>query len=243
MQTSTIEAVKSTPSKQKSWMMFDRIAGRYDLLNHLLSFGQDILWRRTVTNALPQGPIQKILDIATGTGDQLIAMMKRVSPESVGIGVDMSSEMLAIGAKKIRHRNTLKRTILIRADGQCIPVASNSIDVLTITFGIRNFENTEAGLREMYRVLRPGGTALILEFSLPTNVLFKNVYLFYFRNILPLIGSFVSGDGYAYRYLNNTVETFPYGQDFCRIIKNVGFSKIDTTELNLGIATIYRAAK
>ena len=237
--TPTLEA----PSKHDAWRMFDRIAGRYDQLNRMLSFGQDLLWRSAVAKCLPKKDGQRILDIATGTADQLISIFKRHGNSHRAIGLDMSGEMLAIGRNKIQKRTLDQQITLVHGNALNIPIANDSIDAVTITFGIRNLVDINQGLREMNRILKSGGYAIILEFSMPENRFFRQLYLFYLRNLLPRIGGLISGDRYAYTYLNKTVETFPYGEKFCSIMRQEGFSQIKTIQLNLGIATIYRGQK
>lgn len=223
--------------------MFDRIAHRYDLLNRLLSFGQDVVWRKKVARHLPQTNNLHILDIATGTGDLLLSLYRESSRVSSGIGIDMAEKMLAVGEQKLARRKLDGSLSLQKGDAMNIPFAEETFDAVSIAFGIRNVENVEKALREMHRVLKPGGRALILEFSLPGNRVIRRLYLFYFRHILPRIGGFISGDSYAYRYLNRTVETFPYGENFCNLMRRTGFRQVHFTPLTLGIATIYRGDK
>ena len=219
--------------------MFDRIAGRYDLLNHLLSAGCDRRWRRLVVSLLPQGSSLSVLDLACGTGDQLIALAAsgRVAQ---GVGLDLAEEMLAIGREKIR-RIRLERTLtLLNGDAENLGFEQNAFDAVTIAFGIRNMTDVRRSLGEILRVLKPGGRALILEFSLPQRGFVRGPYLFYLRHILPRLGALVSGDSTAYRYLKETIETFPHGEVFCQIMRDVGFSDVSATPLTLGIVSIYR---
>ena len=222
--------------------MFDRIAPRYDLLNHLLSLNRDKSWRKRMGRLLPDGKNLSVLDLATGTGDQLLALYAAGSV-GFGVGLDMAAEMMAIGLKKIVTRGLADRLIMVRGDASAIPFADSSFDAVTITFGIRNLVDMRAGLTEMLRVLKPGGRALILEFSLPKNRFLRKMYLLYFRHLLPWLGAVISGDGEAYRYLNQTVETFPYGDEFCRLMQEAGFSSVAAHPLTLGIATIYGGDK
>ena len=231
------------PTRNDAWKMFDRIAHRYDLLNHLLSFGQDLLWRAAVAKCLANHQGQHIVDIATGTADQLIAIFRKLGRNHTAIGLDMSAEMLTIGRSKVIKQGLNQHITLVHSDALRLPLQSHSVDAVTITFGIRNLVDMDQGLQEMNRILKADGQVIILEFSLPGNRLFRSLYLFYFRNILPTIGSLISGDNYAYRYLNKTVETFPYGDDFCRIMNSAGFARTSTKQLNFGIATIYRGWK
>jgi len=231
------------PPRAQVWQMFDRIAGRYDLLNHILSFGQDIRWRKKVASILPERPNLTILDLATGTGDQLFYLLQCSERIAHATGTDLATEMLARGREKIRQRQLQDVISLQEGDAENIRYNDQSFDALTITFGIRNVTDVNKSLAEMYRVLKPGGRVIILEFSLPKNIIIKKLYLLYFRYILPFIGGLISGDRYAYRYLNQTVETFPYGETFCNLISLQGFKKVKMIPLTFGVATIYYADK
>ena len=228
------------PSRREAWKMFDRIAHRYDLLNRLLSFGRDIAWRKKVVAALPEGTNLHLLDLAAGTADVLLTIRQRSHRVVYAVGADMSHEMLKLGQAKIERQSRAEDNHLVRGDATCLPFADGAFDVVTIAFGIRNFVDIRLALREILRVLRPGGRLLILEFSLPSNCLMRRLYLFYFRHILPRIGGAVSGDTYAYRYLNRTVESFPYGREFCTIMQDEGFVNVDHDPLTFGVATLYR---
>jgi demethylmenaquinone methyltransferase/2-methoxy-6-polyprenyl-1,4-benzoquinol methylase len=227
------------PPRADSWNMFDRIAGRYDFLNHLLSLGQDIRWRKKVARFLNKYNNQYVLDLATGTGDQLLYLFN--SSEQIGqaVGTDLSINMLEKGRIKVRKKRLDDRIILEEGDVQDIRYPDNSFDAVTISFGIRNVKDVNRSLSEMLRVLKPGGRAIILEFSIPSNIILRRFYLFYFRYILPMIGSIISGDGYAYRYLNETVEGFPYGETFGEMLSASGFQNVSLRQLTFGIATIY----
>ncbi len=239
----TFDMKKDLPSRSEVWKMFDRIAHRYDLLNRLLSFGQDVIWRRKVAKQLRNIPDQHVLDLATGTADLLLTVYQNHPSVQTGVGIDLAEKMLEIGRQKIAERNLDQQLNLQIGDATNIPFSDDTFDAVTIAFGIRNVENLKKSLREMHRVLKPKGRSVILEFSLPANHFIRAVYLFYFRNILPKVGALISGDKYAYRYLNETVESFPYGDDFCGLMKAVGFRKIRSTPLNFGIATIYQGDK
>ncbi|UCG61594.1 MAG: bifunctional demethylmenaquinone methyltransferase/2-methoxy-6-polyprenyl-1,4-benzoquinol methylase UbiE [Candidatus Zixiibacteriota bacterium] len=219
--------------------MFDRIAHRYDLLNRLLSMGRDVAWRKQVTSYLPKRENLSVLDLATGTADLLISVYENSGQASTGVGVDMAGKMLTLARKKIAGKRLNSSLSVVKADATVLPFADRSYDAVTIAFGIRNFTDVSAGLKEMHRVLNPGGKALILEFSLPQNWLVRTTYLLYFRFILPVIGALISGDRYAYRYLNRTVETFPYGAQFCELLKEAGFEDVRANPVTFGIATIY----
>lgn len=223
--------------------MFDRIAHRYDLLNRLLSMGTDVRWRRKLNRRVPAGEKLRVLDLATGTADVLIAMNGACPQVASGVGLDMSGGMLHYGREKLIRLGLDRKFRLVRGDATCLGLDSGQFDAVTISFGIRNVIDVAQGLREMRRILKPGGRALILEFSLPSNRLFRALYLFYFRNILPRIGALISGDSYAYRYLNETVETFPYGEDFCQLMRDAGFEGVTATPLTFGIASLYEGER
>ena len=218
--------------------MFNRIARHYDLANHLLSCGQDILWRKRLAASISDREGIQVLDLATGTGDVILTLARK-RPGVTGFGLDMAADMLAVARKKVAAAGCDRRIGLVRADGMQLPFAESSFDLTTIAFGIRNIPDYRAAITEMRRVLRPGGRTLILEFSLPRNRLLRALYLLYFRHILPLIGAIISGDTYAYRYLNETVETFPYGAEFAQVMRDAGFEEIRMHPLTFGIATIY----
>ncbi len=230
-------------SRVEVWKMFDRIAHRYDLLNRLLSMWQDVRWRNRVARHLPDRDDQNILDLATGTGDLLISIFNHSKRVKSGIGIDMAEKMLEFGRPKLVKRNLQDKITLQTGNATDIPFEENRFDAVTISFGIRNVTDVSQSLGEMHRVLNDGGRAIILEFSLPKNKLMRNSYLFYFRNVLPRIGGLISGDSFAYRYLNETVETFPYGQDFCDLMTATGFKNVRQSPLTFGIATIYQGDK
>jgi len=237
-----VENTKQPPNYEIC-QMFDQIAGRYDLLNHLLSFGQDIRWRKKVASYLVNGNDQFILDLATGTGDQLLTMFKCTDRISRAVGVDLATKMLEKGREKVKKKKLNNRIVLEEGDAENIRYPDNTFDAVTISFGIRNIKNMSQSLSEILRVLKPGGRVLILEFSIPPNIAIRSIYLFYFRYLLPFIGSTISGDRYAYRYLNKTVEGFPYGNDFRQLLTESGFQNTSIHPLTFGIATIYRGDK
>lgn len=225
-------------SKKKSYQIFDRIAGTYDLLNRLLSFGIDIYWRNQLLKLVPQKKDVKALDLATGTADLALALSKAKNISKI-TGLDMSEEMLKIGRVKIKDKNLSEKITLISGDGQSIPGPDKSYDLVTISFGIRNFFDVQSSLKECLRVLDTRGRLIILEFSLPKNFLIKAIYLFYFRHLLPFVGNLLSGDKNAYSYLNETVEEFPYGVEFENMFKEAGFKNTGHRTLTFGIATLY----
>ena len=232
-----------SPSRMQAFKMFDRIAHRYDLLNRLLSGGTDVRWRKTMNRRIPDGKDLRVLDLATGTADVLIAMEHACKNVTSGVGLDMSGGMLKYGQQKLVSMGLDQKFRLVRGDATCLGLAEKQFDAVTISFGIRNVLDVNQGLEEMHRILKPGGRALILEFSLPANRPFRAAYLFYFRHVLPRLGALISGDSYAYRYLNETVETFPYGEDFCQLMRNAGFEEVTATPLTFGIASLYQGER
>ncbi len=225
--------------------MFNRIAPRYDLLNHLLSFGQDFFWRRKVAkylNSSRNGRL-KILDLATGTGDLLISLFRENPKITKAVGLDISENMLAICREKINSHKLTEHISLIQADAAAIPFPENSFDAVTIAFGIRNTADTFETLKEMHRILRPGAISLILEFSLPANRILRKCYLFYLCRFVPLLGRVVSGDNYAYRYFGKTVENFYSADDFCVLMKEAGFLNVQANQLTAGVVCIYHGHK
>ncbi len=232
-------AEQNSQTKSDSPRMFDRIAHRYDFLNRLLSGRRDVAWRKRLVASLPEKPDLEMLDLATGTGDVLLSSCKLRTNIQFGVGLDPAGNMLAIARQKKSAANLESAISFVRGDALRLPFASNSFDAITIAFGIRNIPDVTRSLQEMHRILKPGGKVLILEFSLPKNSVLRFGYLVYFRYILPLIGSFISGDAGAYRYLNQTVETFPYGQAFCTLMEQAGFQEIRAEPLTMGIATLY----
>jgi demethylmenaquinone methyltransferase / 2-methoxy-6-polyprenyl-1,4-benzoquinol methylase len=221
--------------------MFNNISHRYDFLNHLLSLGIDKIWRRKAIGLLQSIQPKQILDVATGTGDFALQAMA-LNPEKI-TGIDISEGMLEVGRKKIRARNLEFKIELVQADSENIPFSHNKFDAVTVAFGVRNFEDLRRGLSEILRVLKPGGMLVVLEFSKPATFPFKQVYNFYFRFILPRIGSIVSNDKAAYTYLPKSVEAFPDGEDFLHILHDVGFKNTKCSSLSFGISTIYIGTK
>lgn len=241
--TPDLSTTDTPPSREGAHKMFDRIAHRYDLLNRILSMGTDKGWRKTMRRYLPgEGPL-RLLDLATGTADVMLFLDRTSGRIESGVGLDLSAGMLSFGRIKIHERGLEKRLRLVRGDATCLGAASDSFDAATFSFGIRNVLDVPAALREMLRVLRPGGRALILEFSIPRLAIVRVPYLLYFRHVLPLIGGIVSGDASAYRYLNKTVETFPYGDAFLSLMRDAGYENLRAIPLSFGIATLYLGDK
>lgn len=241
----TSASPENLPSKSQSWQMFDRIAPTYDLLNRVLSMGIDRGWRRRVAEYLPQRPDRlDLLDLATGTGDQLFTLWQTAPGRWRSLtGTDLSENMLAEARVKSPGRLPAELVTWRTASAQELPYDEASFDVATMSFGIRNVPEPRRALREIFRVLRPGGRALILEFSLPKFFLLRWPYLIYFRYVLPWIGGKVSGDAAAYRYLNRTVEAFPYEGAFLKWMEEAGFQKTHFVRLSGGIACLYVADK
>ncbi|MBN1869266.1 MAG: bifunctional demethylmenaquinone methyltransferase/2-methoxy-6-polyprenyl-1,4-benzoquinol methylase UbiE [Candidatus Omnitrophica bacterium] len=230
-------------SKAQSWQIFDDISNRYDFLNHLFSFGLDVQWRRQLAKHITPKGGQKVLDLATGTADVLLALFRQNPHIHSGFGIDLSDKMMAIGRHKIAQHGLSRYITLSQGDVNQAPFQNNLFDVVTIAFGIRNTEDPQRVLREMYRVLKTGGRALILEFSLPQNNIVRPICLFYLRHILPVIGGMFTGQFQAYRYLNQTIENFPYGNAFCGLMHNAGFENVKAHPLFFGAASIYQGDK
>lgn len=224
--------------KPESWKIFDDIAPTYDLLNHFLSLGIDVLWRKKFIKNLPNKSNLAAYDLATGTGD--VALTLASDPKVTKItGIDLSVEMLEYGKKKVLKNNLQNTVSMEEGDGVTIPKEDNSADVVTVAFGIRNFPDPQQSLINMVRVLRPGGRAMVMEFSLPKNPIIKFGYLLYFRHILPAIGNALSKNKDAYTYLNESVEDFPYGEKFTDMMKVAGMKNIRIVPLTFGIASLY----
>lgn len=227
--------------KEQVAKMFDNISRRYDLLNHLLSMGIDKGWRRKAIRLLEPLKPQAILDVATGTGDFAIQALT-LKPQKI-TGVDISEGMLAVGRKKIAEKKLEHLIELKSGDSENLPFGENNFDAVTVAFGVRNFENLEKGLAEIYRVIKPGGMVVVLEFSRPRAFPFKQLYSFYFKVILPKIGRFISSDKAAYTYLPESVEAFPDGEDFLHRLNTVGFKNTKCKALTFGISSIYTGLK
>lgn len=227
--------------KERVERMFDTIAPRYDLLNRLLSLGIDRWWRRVMITELElRGRVHRLLDVATGTADVAIAAT-RLSPEKV-VGIDLSEEMLALGRQKVAELGLSNVIELERGDAEKLVFDDEAFDAVTAAFGVRNFENLRQGLSEMLRVLRPGGTMVVLEFSSPQRFPMKQLYGFYSRQVLPRIGSAVSKDQGAYSYLPDSAAAFPFGEKMSEIIRSVGFVDVVCKPLTFGIVSLYAAS-
>lgn len=218
--------------------MFDNIAPKYDLLNHTLSMSIDRVWRCRVVGEVRRAKPGRILDVATGTGDLAIAMARRIRDVQV-LGVDLSEQMLAVARRKIEARGLDGRIVLDRGDAERLAVADASVDVATVAFGVRNFGDLGAGLRELARTIKPGGKVVILEFSRPRNRVFRALYEFYSYKILPRIGGLVSRDKRAYEYLPASVGEFPAPEEFMGMMARAGFRNCRARSQSFGIAQIY----
>lgn len=228
--------------KAKIGAMFDDIAGRYDFLNHLLSFGVDRIWRKKAIKVISgTHKNSKIIDIACGTGDLAIAALK-LDPEYV-TGIDISKNMIELGNEKIKKRCLSEKITLMIGDSEKIGFDDNSFDVAMTAFGVRNFSEPMKGLAEMKRVIRKDGLIMVLEFSKPSGFLFRQIYSFYFLKILPFIGKLFSKNSQAYSYLPSSVIQFPDSQQFMDLMKKAGLSEIKQKKLSFGIATIYTGLK
>ena len=224
--------------KEEVREMFDNIAPKYDLLNHTLSMSIDRVWRRRVVGEVRRAKPGRILDVATGTGDLAIAMARRIRDVQV-LGVDLSEQMLAVARRKIEARGLDGRIVLDRGDAERLAVADASVDVATVAFGVRNFGDLGAGLRELARTIKPGGKVVVLEFSRPRNRLFRALYEFYTYKILPRIGGMVSKDKRAYEYLPASVGEFPAPKEFMAMMARAGFRNCRARSQSFGIAQIY----
>lgn len=227
--------------KEQVANMFNNISKNYDLLNHVLSMGIDVLWRKKAIKMLQEDQPKLILDIATGTGDFAIEALA-LNPDKV-IGVDISEGMLEEGRKKMKKKKLDHLIELQLGDSEKLLFPENNFDAVIVSFGVRNFENLEKGLSDMYRVLKPGGKTVIVEFSQPEKFPMKQGYNFYFKYILPQIGKLVSKDSDAYTYLPESVQAFPYGKEFVSILEKVGFKNTTCKSLTFGISSIYVGEK
>lgn len=227
-----------TQKKKNIGALFDRISGTYDFLNHFLSLGIDRYWRKKAIAGMP--PQKEVLDVAIGTADLTLEMFRQHKAQKV-VGIDLSEQMIAIGAKKLQQHGF--SATFLPANAQDMPFADNRFDAVTCAYGCRNFSNLQEGLSEMYRVLQSGGMLLILEFSYPTNPLIRWLYDLYFSCVLPCLGRCISRDKDAYTYLNRSVKDFCYGEAFVQQLREAGFTDIQYEPITWGITTIYRATK
>lgn len=241
-------AVKVVPDKGSNLSkkeqvadMFNNIAGKYDFLNHFLSMGIDKGWRKKAIAEIAKVSPKHILDVATGTGDLAIAAAQ-LRPDSI-TGIDIAAQMLDVGRAKLKDKGLDQLITMQVGDSEALPFEDNSFDAITCAYGVRNFEHLQAGLKEMNRVMRPGGKLAILEFSHPKKFPVKQGYQFYFKYILPALGKVVSKHSTAYSYLPESVMAFPEGQRFCTILTECGFKEAHARPLTFGITTLYTATK
>lgn len=238
-----ITPYKDTTKTKKEQVaeMFDTISGNYDGLNRVISFGIDVQWRKKVVALVSNIKPSKILDVATGTGDLAINLAKTEASEIIGL--DISNGMLEVGKHKIANKKLDQVISMVQGDSENLPFEDNYFDAITVAFGVRNFENLEKGLSEIYRVLKPGGIFVVLETSIPTRTPFKQGYHLYCSKILPLIGKLFSKDKSAYTYLSESAAAFPYGEAFNNILSKIGFIECKDKPQTFGVATIYTATK
>ena len=221
--------------------MFDNISKEYDILNRIISFGIDISWRKKIVKILKSRNPSTILDVATGTGDLAIELVKTNAKKIIGL--DISKGMLDVGINKINHKNLNNTIEMVIGDSENLKYDDNFFDAVTVSFGVRNFESLDSGLREIYRVLKTNGSLVILETSNPTKFPFKQFYTVYSKFILPTIGKIFSKDKLAYNYLSESSAEFPFGEKFNNILKKIGFTNVVDFPQTFGVATIYVASK
>lgn len=234
--------MKQEGKKQQVRQMFNNIAGKYDFLNHFLSLGIDHYWRKALVKMLKKQHPKQVLDIATGTGDLAISIAKNI-PDSSIIGADISEKMLEIGQKKILKKKLDHQIKIELGDSEQLKYADKYFDSVTVAFGVRNYEDLDLGLQEMYRVTKDNGSVFILEFSKPTAFPIKQIYNFYFSYILPTLGKGVSKDNSAYTYLPESVKNFPDGNDFLIHLSQAGYKNVSQKKMTFGIVSIYRGKK
>ncbi|EOR96233.1 2-heptaprenyl-1,4-naphthoquinone methyltransferase [Arcticibacter svalbardensis MN12-7] len=233
---------KNATKKEQVADMFNNISSTYDFLNHFMSLGIDILWRKKAIRELEKSKPQLILDVATGTGDFAFEALNMLKPEKI-IGVDISAGMLEVAEKKIQKRGLSSKFEVRLGDSEKLLFEDNTFDAVTVAFGVRNYENLEKGLSDMLRVLKPGGKIVILEFSKPQNFPIKQLYHFYFNSVTPAIGKIFSKDNSAYKYLPESVAAFPDGKNFLQLLHKVGFKETKYQPLTFGISSIYTGVK
>lgn len=222
--------------------MFDNISKTYDLLNRFMTLGIDVIWRKKAIRSLKSIQPQYILDVATGTGDFALESIKTLNPKKI-IGVDISQGMLDIAKEKIAKKGLQNQFEVAIGDSENLQFEDNAFDAVTVAFGVRNFENLEQGLAQIYRVIRPGGKAVILELSNPTAFPIKQLFHFYFHKFTPAMGKLISKDNRAYKYLPESVAQFPDGKRFAEITSKVGFKETKVRPQTFGFCTIYEAIK
>jgi len=233
---------ETATKKEQVASMFNNISGTYDFLNHFMSLGIDILWRKKAIRMLKSIQPRVMLDVATGTGDFAFESIKILKPEKI-VGVDISEGMLDVARKKIAERNLGSVFSVQLGDSEGLQFDDNHFDAITVAFGVRNYENLEKGLADMFRVLKPGGKIIVLEFSKPRKFPIKQLYNFYFKYVTPVFGKLFSKDNRAYEYLPESVAAFPDGQAFNTLMTKVGFKQATDIRLTFGICAIYTGMK
>nr|WP_294869623.1 bifunctional demethylmenaquinone methyltransferase/2-methoxy-6-polyprenyl-1,4-benzoquinol methylase UbiE [uncultured Pedobacter sp.] len=233
---------ETATKKEQVASMFNNISGTYDFLNHFMSLGIDIIWRKKAIRELKSIKPRIMLDVATGTGDFAFEAIKILAPEKI-IGVDISEGMLDVARKKIQDRNLQHVFSVQTGDSEGLHFSNDHFDAITVAFGVRNYENLEKGLADMYRVLKPGGKIVILEFSKPRKFPIKQGYNFYFKHVTPMLGKLFSKDNRAYCYLPESVAAFPDGEEFTSLMNKVGFTNTKDRRLTFGISAIYTGIK
>lgn len=228
--------------KEQVAQMFNNISENYDGLNRMISFGTDVKWRKRVVKIIGDSSPEKVLDIATGTGDLAINIAKNTSAKNI-IGLDISEGMLSVGKQKIAKQTLDDKIEMVLGDSESIPYESNSFDAITVAFGIRNFEHLDKGLTEILRVLKPNGTFVILETSVPTKWLYRQFYKFHGKYVLPFLGKLFSKEQSAYAYLSESASKFPHGEKLNNILQKNGFKDVENKPQTFGVATIYTATK
>ncbi|MAN58423.1 MAG: bifunctional demethylmenaquinone methyltransferase/2-methoxy-6-polyprenyl-1,4-benzoquinol methylase UbiE [Flavobacteriaceae bacterium] len=228
--------------KEQVEQMFDTISGNYDGLNRVISLGSDVAWRKKVIQLVAARNPESILDIATGTGDLAIQFAEATAATRI-VGLDLSEGMLSVARKKTANLPVTSRIEFIKGDSEALPFSDSTFDAITVSFGIRNFEDLEKGLSEILRVLKPGGLFVILETSVPTTFPVKQGYYAYTKLILPLIGKLFSKDKVAYSYLSESASSFPFGEKLNNILLKIGFKEVQHKPQTFGVATIYTATK
>ncbi len=227
--------------KSQVTKMFNDISKKYDFLNKIISFGADNSWRRKIAKKVKKLNPKNILDIATGTGDLAISLSK-VGADKI-IGLDISDKMLEVGKEKIKQKGLSNKIEMIVGDAENIPYKDSYFDVVTVAFGVRNYENLELGLKEIYRVLKPSGSIFILETSVPKNLFLKYMYIFYTHKIMPFFSALFSSFKTPYQYLSKSAQYFPHGKEFNNILQKIGFIEVNNYPQTLGVVTIYIGKK
>jgi demethylmenaquinone methyltransferase/2-methoxy-6-polyprenyl-1,4-benzoquinol methylase len=223
--------------------MFSRIASRYDLLNHVLSLGLDIGWRKKVAKETVKSRCRRILDVCTGTGDMAIELCRFWKGAAQVEGLDFSRELIELGRQKVRKANLDERIAFREGNAEKLPFENDRFDAVTITFGLRNVNNRIKALNEFYRVTAPGGCFVCLEFSQPTNPILKKAYSFYLFNIVPFVSKVLGSDPAAYRYLGNTIKDFPSRAELAKLLESAGWKEVSCRKLAGGVVAIHRGTK